>query len=147
MNLFIENKYSFLLLLLLFACNPWSSETEKALKLAGDNRNELEHVLRHYREVKPDPMKFRAAEYLISNMTYRHSIFGPGIDSLNKGHEDVCGVYTYDRNAVYSSDCGRRKLNGERDAEYDQVRVHAAQLIDQIDAAFETYDRFDWARQ
>lgn len=148
MNLSFAFKLSSLLLLsLLFSCKPWSSETEAALKLAGDNRNELEHVLKYYREVEPDPMKFRAAEYLISNMTYRYSIFGPGIDSLNKGYEYVHGVYTKDRNAVFSSDSLRRKMNGERDAEYDLVRLSAAQLIDQIDAAFETYDRFDWARQ
>ena len=35
----------------LSACSKWSDETNRALKLAGENRAELEKVLQHYSEV------------------------------------------------------------------------------------------------
>lgn len=147
-NNFIVNRY-FLIPLVLAAfcsCKPWSSETEAALKLAGENRVQLEKVLRYYNEVDPDPMKFKAAEYLIANMTYRYTIFGPAIDSLNKGYEYVYGVYTKDRNPVFSSDSVQRMMKGEKDAEYDLKRLSADQLIEQIEAAFEACERFEWCK-
>lgn len=40
---------------------------ERALRLAGDNRQELERVLLHY---KDDSLKQEAARFLIENMPY-----------------------------------------------------------------------------
>ena len=47
----------------------WSCESnlEKSLKMAGENRSELEKVLEHF-ENDPDPLKFEAAKFLIENM-------------------------------------------------------------------------------
>lgn len=42
---------------------------ETALRAAGDNRKELEKVLRHYREHPEDSLKYKAACFLIENMT------------------------------------------------------------------------------
>ena len=47
-------------------------EVEDALKLAGDNRSELEYVLNYYADSE-DSLKLRAAEYLISNMRDKYS--------------------------------------------------------------------------
>lgn len=57
-----------LLSILFFSCCQ-SKNDEKMLKqsltLAGNNRTELEKVLKHY---KNDPSKLKAAVFLISNM-------------------------------------------------------------------------------
>lgn len=44
---------------------------EKALKMAGTNRAELEKVMEHYRG---DSLKLRAARFLIENMQYHFSV-------------------------------------------------------------------------
>ena len=95
---------SFLLLVVLVSCSPWSSETRQALKMAGENRAELEKVLQYYHKENPDPLKLKAAEYLISNMAYQYSKFGPGVDSLNESYKYVYGIFIKDRNSVLMSD-------------------------------------------
>lgn len=57
----------------LASCSPWSSETQQGLKLAGDNRVELEKVLNYYHKVNPNSLKLKAAEFLITNMDVHYS--------------------------------------------------------------------------
>ncbi len=56
--------------LVLASCSAPSSSVEEALQLAGPNRNQLEAVLRHF---KDEPQKAEAARFLISNMPYVYS--------------------------------------------------------------------------
>lgn len=44
------------------SCGKYSSEVEMALELAGENRQELESVLNHYRAL--DKKKYKAACFL-----------------------------------------------------------------------------------
>ena len=55
------------LMLLLFPSCRRDVALERALALAGENRQELEHVLWHY---KDDSLKLAAARFLIENMPY-----------------------------------------------------------------------------
>ena len=63
-----------LFLLFVVACSPKqdkiadSSYLEVALRRAGENRTELEKVLRRYRLHPADSLKYRAACFLIENM-------------------------------------------------------------------------------
>ncbi len=56
--------------LVIFAasCNCGNNRLEEALRLAGNNRTELEKVLEHYSHNKADSLKLRAARFLIENM-------------------------------------------------------------------------------
>ena len=141
-------KFSFIVILigLLYSCNPWSSETNRALELAGDNRAELEKVLRYYHEIDPDPLKLKAAEYLISNMVYQYSQFGPGVDSLDESYQYVYGIYREDRNSAFLSDSLKQKRAAKIDAEYDLRRLSSQYLIGQIESAFDTYNRYEWCK-
>ena len=51
-----------IVLLPLFSCSSHDSRLEFALELAGENRTELEKVLKHYED---DPEKLAAARFLI----------------------------------------------------------------------------------
>ncbi len=77
--------------------------------MAGENRAELEKVLQYYHEFNPDPLKLKAAEFIISNMAYQYSRFGPGVDSLNESYKYVYGIYIKDRNPVLMSDSMTQK--------------------------------------
>jgi hypothetical protein len=67
---------SFLLIICLFSCSkPYSNELEAVLEQAGKNRRELEKVLKHYSREPADSLKWRAAEFLISNMPGKYSVY------------------------------------------------------------------------
>lgn len=62
--------YTLLLILVCCSCKE-SSLLETALLQSGSNRPELEKVLSHY---KDDPMKYRAACFLIEHMPSKYSL-------------------------------------------------------------------------
>lgn len=57
-----------LLILTIASCNSKDRELRETLKLAGDNRGELEKVLDHYSQDPADSLKYRAALYLVKKM-------------------------------------------------------------------------------
>lgn len=136
----------FFILVVMASCSPWSSETQQALKMAGENRTELEKVLNYYHKINPDPLKLKAAEYIISNMTYQYSRFGSGVESFNESYEYVYGIYIKDRNSVLMSDSVTQNRTAKTESEFDVKRLSSTHIINQIEAAFDTYNRFEWSR-
>ena len=63
-------------------------ELEKALILAGENRPELEKVLEHY---KNDPLKLKAAQFLIANMDVHYSYTS---EKLDEYYEKLHGIFS-----------------------------------------------------
>lgn len=61
------------LTLLFVCCQQKSQKIEDVLKLAGNNRTELEKVIRHYQAPK-DSMKLKATYFLIANMPGHYSL-------------------------------------------------------------------------
>lgn len=76
------------LLFILLVCSCRKQDLESALSYAGDNRPELEKVLRHYQN---DPMKLQAAEFLIENMPY-HAF--PQSEELNEYYRKQDSIAT-----------------------------------------------------
>jgi len=64
--------YSFIVLLIC-SCQSYNKDVIEALSYSGDNRSELISVLKHYRTVDKNKEKYKAAEYLIANMTLHRS--------------------------------------------------------------------------
>lgn len=66
-------------ILLVCACLIFFSSCDKnlrqSLKLAGQNRQEMEKVLEHFRN-GDDPLKYESAKFLIENMPFHSSIYG-----------------------------------------------------------------------
>ena len=60
-----------ILLFVLVSCNSYSPELEEALKLAGNNRSELETVLNHFQG--KGKVAYQSACFLIANMRYHES--------------------------------------------------------------------------
>lgn len=129
---------------LFLACTPWSSDTNKALDLAGENKTELEKVLIHYSKNDADSLKLKAAEYLISNMIYQYSIVGSEVDSINATYKYVYGVKREDRNKLFNSDSLQK--GGNKDFKYDLQNISSQFIIDQIESAFRIY-KYDWCKK
>ena len=65
--------YTILICTLVLACTRYPAGVEETLSQAGRNRDELEKVLRHYREHPEDSLKYQAACFLIDNMKWHLS--------------------------------------------------------------------------
>jgi len=63
------------LFLLLAACAHYPHDVENALKLAGENRMELQKIISHY-QATGDEEKLKAAFFLIGNMEDKYAIGG-----------------------------------------------------------------------
>ena len=78
--------YYFIISIMILSCSRYPADVERALKLAGDNRAELEKVLEHYGKRPEDRLKLQAAYFLIENMPYHFWYEG-------KQLEDYSNIY------------------------------------------------------
>ncbi len=138
-------------LLLLFAsCDSGgSSEIDKALELAGENRGELEAVLTHYTN-EGDTLKLQAAEYLIANMEGHCYVTYKLVDTAGAEVEfDALAFPDYDSLLTVCSaiEQERGELDYERkDKVEDLETITADFLIEQIDLAFRAWNEKPWAK-
>lgn len=130
---------------LLCSCNK-KSNLEQALEFAGENRIELEKVLKHYSYCQSDSLKLRAAEFLIENM--------PGHWSLDA---KILSAYYADIDSILSSEATwqtkAEQMNriSSNYSNYMQTKIEdirmitADYLIHQIDRAFDVWQNMPWA--
>ena len=120
---------------------------DESLRLAGDNRTELEKVLSHYRQNPADSLKSRAAVFLISNMAGHFSYSGNSMEAyydasdsisrmlVNSSQDEIQNVF--DKLAAQFS---------SRPAVICDLRIlKASYLIDNIDKAFDDWQNGEWA--
>lgn len=119
---------------------------EYALRSAGDNRSELEQVLRHYRD---EPEKLKAARYLIAGLPAHYSYDGTDI-----------GQYYEIADSILSSEISpeeqRDSLLAVSERRFSDVVLHTVPdaqiitadfLIRNIDSAWEQWKNCSWTTQ
>jgi hypothetical protein len=127
----------------------YSPEVKKALKLAGDNRLELEKVLEHYSKSPADSLKLQAAEFLIGNMPGHYSIedtlyiqrYYNEVDSIHDLYKDSVHNIFLEAYKTVSDRYNTRQLNAISDIRC----ITSAYLIDNIDRSFELWQQGEWA--
>lgn len=67
-------KYLLLLCLPVLSCTA-HEQLNKVLSFSGNNKLELLKVLEHYSKDSSDSLKYKAALYLIANMSYHYSLY------------------------------------------------------------------------
>lgn len=141
---YFTNKMVILFIFALYcicSCQRANTVIDEALVLAGDNRKELEQVLKHY---KNDPLKFQAACFLIANMPLHYSYNSWQIDSMKaiKKESIIKGRL---------SDSIVSRWNTYNYAEspkiYDIQNVSAKFLIEEIDYAFKAWSNKKWSKK
>jgi len=147
----IRHIFPIVLSVFLTACSCTNDDLylHYALKAAGENRKELKSVLRHYRTEDKDPLKLRAAKFLIANMPGHYS------------YADTAAINSYYRTALGilgtgpSPDWQRDTLRTISDRDYpllmsdvvpDIEVITARFLIDNIDHAFTQWRTRPWAQ-
>jgi hypothetical protein len=133
--------YIFLAICLLISCSTrYSPEIEEVLKQAGNNRGELEKVLRHYGENPADSLKLRAAEFLIVNMPGKYSEY------YDAPWNDIATVYL---RSSSSSDI-MKVLDAYRigdPVKQEDVRyITSEYLINNIDLSFKVWQERPWGK-
>lgn len=152
-NKFYRMKYTLILaiaILALASCkHQVPSGVEKVLESAKENRQELEKVISHYRELG-DSTKLAAAYFLIENMEGQcYSITKIVDTSGNNVNFDVLDYPNY-KTMVAGWDSVENKIGTidfKRDTLiYDVNNISADYLIENIDLAFEAWKK-PWAKQ
>ncbi|WP_307757471.1 transglutaminase domain-containing protein [uncultured Mediterranea sp.] len=117
---------------------------ETALELAGDNRAELEQVLRHY---AGDSLKREAARFLIENMPYHYGrkqyYAAPGRENIRP---DFTTFATPEEVSRYHDSLTGEGYQPHTEVRMDVRAVDSRFLIDHIEAAFRIKDR-PWVRE
>ena len=126
---------------LLTSCVKHSSKLESALKLAGDNRGELEKVLDTYSNPK-ERQKRLAAEFLITNMPYHYTNNSPLLDKLR------CYLVAQDTLAWGTFNLFEEEYGSLSQADYQIVpdieTITAEYLIRNIELSFRIWREAPW---
>lgn len=140
-----------ILILLFIFCsvsckNNNDEQMSYVFKLAGKNASELEKVLEHYKNDK-DPLKLRAAKYLILNMPGHCSYTG---ESLVHYYNDAYKIIFSDSNTLDEqvsrlNDLMRKNIMGFKKVE-DCSIITAKYLINNIDDAFNDWRNGSYAK-
>lgn len=137
-------KVFFLFFLTLISCDRIPNDVLSALNSAGDNRNELQRVIDHYKSQKSQ-QKLKAAYFLISNMTTHYSLDTSGyisylsilstLDSIRlvENNDDTIRLKINKIWDNYQKDRGSINSNPLR---YDLQHIKAEALINHIDRKF-----------
>lgn len=151
----------FFVILQMMACkSPISppADIEHILSKAGDNRGELEDVIRHYSRQPEDSLKLRAAYFLIKNMDGMKALDTSSVESnkiyFDAIHHDwqksrkklessrikfIVDSINKDRGIVHPDKLNIRYQN-------ELLTVSADFLIDNIDQAFHAWQNMPWSK-
>jgi hypothetical protein len=119
---------------------------EEALVSSGENRPELEKVLAHYQD---NPLKLRAAQFLIENMPGHYSYEEP--NELTRYYHEIDSVYEM---YIDSAKATLSILYEAISAKYDVKKLKQVPdikyltsnyLIDNIDRSFDVWQNGEWA--
>lgn len=110
----------------------------ETLAFAGNNREELEKVLSYYKD-KGETQKWKAAKFLIANMKDKFSYDVPDIDSIRQA---IINVKT--KNAIEKR--WKNYFYKKLPKVYDAQVMTADYLIENIDSAFESWQRSAWGK-
>ena len=145
MNMKIMKYIGLGLLPLVCSCGGRNRQVEEALSLSGNNRNELEAVLKHY---EGDGRKLEAARFLIGNMPGSYGVnpivkkdcsaFYEAYDSLGQKYGYRVGTeWGKQVDSLWKDFSNRHRVRQELN--HDITRMKAEDLIREIDLAFRAW--------
>jgi hypothetical protein len=135
-----------LFILFISCCSFYNSDLENALKLAGDNRAELETVLNHYKHDPADSLKYKAACFLIENMPL-HFYLKENVelfqimDSLNRSELSNEEVY------IRFDSIKKRTFVHPQEVLRDIETLSSDFLVQHIDKSFTNWESSPWKDQ
>lgn len=134
------------LLFCLYSCEV-DTDLKSALKLAGDNRKELETVLQYYSTDKKDSLKLEAVKFLISNMPIYYSFEGKNLDNFKHNFVSAIenGFMGKDALNEVQKTVGLPILNQLTKVKDIEV-IKAEYIIDNIEHSFKVWQEQPWGK-
>jgi len=127
-------------ILFIISCTSFPETIEEVLQKSGNNRKELEAVLKHYGNDPADSLKLRAAEFLIVNMPGKYAEY------YDAPWNDVATVYL----RWTSSSDQQMVLDtyhlGKTVIKEDIKHITAAYLLNNIELAFKVWQETSWGK-
>lgn len=128
----------------LISCGQYNAELENALKLAGENRGELEKVLYHYSQNPSDSLKLQAATFLIENMPGHYTLEGSLINTYRKKIDADTTVSYFAKKTLDISLSHMDQFRHTANKKEDVQNIKAEFLIRHIDRSFENLNSYSW---
>ncbi|MDR1782902.1 MAG: hypothetical protein LBR13_01380 [Dysgonamonadaceae bacterium] len=120
---------------------------ENVLNLSGNNRPELEKILSHYSENPADSLKYRAAVFLIENMSAHYSYTDDYMEKYCAELDSLSSYYKQFRNdeeATARFHALAEKYSRKPPIITDLQTVKAQYMIENIDHAFALWEKCEW---
>lgn len=123
------------------ACNQ---EIDEALELADDNRLEMERVLEYFNN-DPNPLKYEAAKFLISNMPYHYSLYSKDMDKYDSAYMSSAGEPIQFRDSVFGKLVDNIEFKDLNDVT-DIRLLKSEDLIKIINDACDVWQASSWSK-
>lgn len=136
--------YTCLIFLSILSCQARNEALESALKLAGNNRSELEKVLNHYSQNPTDSLKLKAAEFLIENMPGHYTLEGALINKYRTLIDADTAISYFDQKVLDLSLCQIEKFQHKSHKIEDIQHIKATFLVHHIDLSFKALYSYTW---
>ncbi|WP_065218577.1 MULTISPECIES: hypothetical protein [Butyricimonas] len=134
--------YLFSVCLYIVGCS--SSSLEKALKLSGNNRQELEKVLDHFSS-KGEHLKLKAAQYLIKNMPGHYTFEGEALNNYYNYIDSNFSKYScYYRYYLKIIPLLNSEITARLSRKDDILNISSDFLIAYINNVFKQRERTPW---
>lgn len=125
-------------IIMLSACND---SMEVSMRVAGNNRNEIESVLEHFKD-EPNPLKYEAAKFLIENMPYHYTYNGKDVERINELYLNTSKEALNKRTEFFNKNAD--SIKSSIPPVYDITTMKAEYLIKAIDDACDMWCNSPW---
>ncbi len=139
----IFNNLTILYIVLLGICSSCDKQLSRSLEFAGDNRAEMEKVLAHF-ENDPNPIKYKAARFMIENMRYHYSYMGKSVEEYDSLYVKCSKMSAHDRGGFFDQSYAGIDFSN-CNIYIDIEHVKADYLIKAIDEACDLWCGSDWS--
>jgi hypothetical protein len=138
----------FLLQVFLFSAScRYSPEVRRALRLAGDNREAFEAILRYYSRYPADSLKLKAAIFLIENMPGHYSY--SEVQWQEKYYSEIEAIVNPLQTTAWHKEMiekiSAKYVEQSRKTSPDLCILTAPHLVDHIERSFEVWQNGEWA--
>lgn len=132
----------FLFMAFLFSCS--NEKIDTVLQMAGQNRCELEKVLKHYEQ---DSLKYQAACFLIANMPYHFYYDGDSLERYRKYFQCFPKTRKKPEELIDSLQKADGKFHfSQLQRKQDLQEIDSAYLVRNIDWAFKVWQEQPWGK-
>ena len=140
-----ESRYIPCLLLAVLLLGACQNRLDNSLELAGNNREELEKVLVHFKE-DSDTLKYSAAKFLIENMPYHYALKGKGVNYVDSAYLAMSEYPREQKEKVFKELINAKSHPNDK-LESDIRTIKAGYLIRAINEACDLWHEVAWNKE